>query len=131
MERSRHEFFLSNVSDRPLQICLDRHYRQAASTFRLDDELGILHGLSWANFVLLNALDAAGGEMSTADLAQKLSVPRSRLLLQLIPLEKTGLIAPHLGPGGIRRIFLRPNGRGKMVEAQETATRLCEEILEN
>jgi len=119
------------MSISPLQICLDRHHRQAVLSFKLDDELGILHGMSWEDFVLLNALDTAGGALSTADLAQKLSVPRSRLLLQLIPLEKIGLIVRGLGADGVRRISLRPNGQGKMHEARETAARLCEEFLVN
>jgi MarR family transcriptional regulator, organic hydroperoxide resistance regulator len=119
------------MSNSPLQICLDRHHRQAALSSKLDDELGILHGISWTDFVLLNALDGAGGAPSTADLAQKLSIPRSRLLLQLIPLEKIGLIARSLGTDGVRRVSLRPNGQRQMCEAQATAARLCEEILEN
>lgn len=114
-----------------LQICLDRHRRQAAFSFKLDDELGILHGMSWADFVLLNALAEAGSALSTAELAQELSVPRSRLLLQLIPLEKIGLIARSLGADGVRRISLRSNGQKQICEAQVTAARLCEEILGN
>jgi MarR family transcriptional regulator, organic hydroperoxide resistance regulator len=119
------------MSTSPLQICLDRYHRQAALSFKLDDELGILHGISWTDFVLLDALHAAGGALSTADLAQKLSVPRSRLLLQLIPLEKIGLITRSLGANGIRCVSLRPNGQRQICEAQETAARLCEEFLEN
>ncbi|NEX64851.1 MarR family transcriptional regulator [Noviherbaspirillum galbum] len=119
------------MSTSPLRICLDRHHRQAALSFKLDDELGILHGISWADFVLLDALDAAEGALSTADLAKKLSVPRSRLLLQLMPLEKIGLIARRLGADGVRCVCLRPNGQRKICEAQETAAKLCEEFLGN
>lgn len=119
------------MSMSPLQICLDLHHRQAALSFRLDHELGVLHGISWADLVLLNALAVAGGFLPTADLAQMLSVPRSRLLLQLMPLEKIGLIARSLGADGVRRIFLRPNGRRQLGEAEETAARLCESFLEN
>jgi MarR family transcriptional regulator, organic hydroperoxide resistance regulator len=119
------------MSISPLQICLNQHHRQAVLSFKLDDELGILHGMSWGDFVLLNALDAAGGALSTADLARKLSVPRSRLLLQLIPLEKIGLVARSPDAYGVWRISLRPNGKRKMREARETAARLCEEFLVN
>jgi DNA-binding MarR family transcriptional regulator len=119
------------MSISPLQICLDRHHRQATLTFKLDDELGILHGMSWADFVLLNALDEARGALSTADLAQKLSVPRSRLLLQLMPLEKIGLVSRCLGADGTRRVSLRPNGQRQIGEARETAYRLCAQIVQN
>lgn len=115
----------------PLQICLDQHRRQAVLSFKLDDELGILHGMSWADFVLLNTLDAAGHPLSTADLAQQLSIPRSRLLLQLLPLEKIGLVARAPGADGVSRVCLRPNGQRQVHEARETASRLCEEFLAN
>ncbi len=119
------------MSVSPLQICLDRHHTQAALCYRLDDELGILHGMSWTDFVLLDALDSAGGVLPSAELAQKLSIPRSRLLLQLIPLEKIGLVARSSGEDGVRRVSLRPNGQRQMREARETAARLCEEFLVN
>lgn len=118
------------MSSSPLQICLERHHRQAALGFKLDDELGLLHGISWIDFVLLSVLDEAGGALPTTDLAQKLSVLRSRLLLQLIPLEKIGLIERSLGADGVRRVALRPNGRRQTGEARATAARLCEEFLE-
>lgn len=119
------------MSSSRLKICLERHYRQAALSAKLDDELGLLHGISWTDFVLLNALDAAEGTLSTADLAQNLSVPRSRLLLQLIPLEKIGLIERSLKADGVRLVSLRQNGQKKICEAQATAAKVCEEILEN
>lgn len=117
------------MSFSPLQICLDQHHRQAVLSYRLDDELGILHGLSWADFVLLNALDTAGGVLPTEKLAQILSISRSRLLLQLLPLEKIGLVARSPGEGGIKCVSLQSSGQRQTHEARETAARLCKEFL--
>lgn len=113
----------------PLQACLNRHHAHAAQSFKLDEELGTLHGMSWADFVLLNALDTAGGTLPSSELAQKLSVSRSRILMQLMPLEKIGLVARTTGEDGTRLITLRPNGRKQLREARETASGICKELL--
>lgn len=54
------------------KVCLDGHHRRASLTVMPDEKLGALHGVSWADFVLLNALDVAGGSLSTAALALSL-----------------------------------------------------------
>lgn len=114
----------------PLEMCIERHRRQAALVLQLDDQLGGWHGLSWADFVLLDALDAAGGLAPTADLARTLSMPGSRLLLQLLPLEKVGLLARRRGADGLRQLALSSNGQRQCREARETAARVCEKMLE-
>ena len=117
------------MSNTSLEICLEQHRRHAALCYAMDDELGILHGISWSDFVLLDTLDSSGGALPSATLAQELSVSRSRLLLQLIPLEKIGLITRNAEDDGLRRVSLRPNGRRQVREARETAARLCEAML--
>lgn len=107
---------------------LQQHHAHAAICFRLDEQLGLLHGMSWADFVQLDALDATGGSLSTAQLAQTLSVPRTRILLQLIPLEKIGLAVRIADADGSRRVVIRPNGRRLLNEARETAVPLCEHL---
>ncbi|HZX26652.1 MAG TPA: hypothetical protein VFF16_06270 [Telluria sp.] len=102
-----------------LERYLDQHRQLAALCQVMDDDLGLHHGLSWSDFVLLDTLEAAGGALPPAALAQKLNVSRSRLLLQLLPLEKIGLLT--------RAVALRPNGRRQLREARDTATRLCED----
>jgi DNA-binding MarR family transcriptional regulator len=91
----------------------------------LDDELGTRHGLSWADFVLLTVLAAAGGAASATELARTLRTPASRLLMRLLPLEKTGLLDRAAGDDGMRRVTLRPQGRLLLREAQETAADVC------
>jgi DNA-binding MarR family transcriptional regulator len=112
------------MSAAALQACLARHQAHAALSFRLDEELGTHHGLAWSDFVLLEALDAAGGSLASAALAQRLGLLRSRLLLQLRPLEKTGVLERIDAPDG-RRVALRPAGRGLLREARETAGAVC------
>ncbi len=58
------------MSAEALQACMDRHLKHAAMVYRLDDELGTHHGLSWADFVLLTVLDAAAGLRSAFNVPQ-------------------------------------------------------------
>lgn len=108
-----------------LEWQLDRHLEQAALCFRLDDELGTHHGLSWSDFVLLAVLDRADGALSSQELARQLGLTRSRLVLQLLPLEKTGLVVRAPAADGRRCITLRPGGRRLLREARDTAAALC------
>jgi DNA-binding MarR family transcriptional regulator len=109
------------MSEKALQACVDRHLEHAALVFVLDDELGTHHGLSWADFVLLTVLDAAGGAASATELARTLRTPTSHLLLRLLPLEKTGLVERAADRDGRRRVMLRSQGRRLLHEARETA----------
>ena len=113
------------MSEDALQACLDRHLRHAAVVFVLDDELGTHHGLSWADFVLLSVLDAAGGAASVRELARSLGTPASQLLMRLLPLAKTGLVERTTGSDGTRRISLRPPGLCLLKEARDTAAHAC------
>jgi DNA-binding MarR family transcriptional regulator len=119
------------VHDEPLQSCLawqvDRHLDQAALNFRLDDELGTHHGLSWSDFVLLSVLDGADGAVSSPELADRLGLTPSRLVLQLLPLEKTGLVARDVAADGKRSVTLRASGRRLLRESRETAADVCAE----
>ena len=65
------------MSEEALQACVDRHLDHAAFVFKLDDELGTHHGLSWADFVLLTVLDAAGGAAPATELARTLRTAAS------------------------------------------------------
>lgn len=97
--------------------------------FELDDELGTHHGLSWADFVLLTVLEAAGGTLSATELASSLRTPPSHLVLRLLPLEKTGLIERAITEDGSRRIKFRPPGRRLLGEARDTAALACGRLI--
>ncbi len=108
-----------------LQTFVDRHLEHAAMVFLLDDKLGTHHGLSWADFVLLTALDAAGGAAPATELARPLHMRAAHLLLRLLPLEKTGLVERAADGDGKRRVTLRPQGRRLLHEARYTAVNVC------
>lgn len=113
------------MSEEALQACVNRHLEHAGLVFVLDDELGTHHGLSWADFVLLTVLDAAGGTAPATSLARTLCTRASQLLLRLLPLEKTGLVERVAGDDGQRRVRLRPPGRQLLQEARGTAADVC------
>lgn len=113
------------MSEEALHACLERHLKHAAMVFVLDDELGTRHGLSWADFVLLTVLDAAGGAVPATELARTLCTPASRLLQRLLPLEKIGLVERGVDGDGKRRIMLRPQGGRRLHEARDTAANAC------
>lgn len=113
------------MSAEALQACLERHLAHAAMVLGLDEELGSHHGLSWADFVLLTMLDAAGGAAPVSTLARGLRTPASQVLLRLLPLEKTGLVERVAGEDGTRRVTLRPQGRQLLHEARDTAANAC------
>ncbi len=113
------------MSEQALQACVHRHLEHAAKVFVLDDRLGTHHGLSWADFVLLTVLDAAGGASPVKALAHAMSMPASHLLLRLLPLEKTGLVERASDDDGERRVTLRPQGRRLLNEARDTASMVC------
>ena len=108
-----------------LERHLNRHLEHAALSCQLDVHLGDHHGLSWADFVLLSVLDGGDGTVASRELASRLGVTRSRLVLQLLPLEKTGLVVRDGAAAGERSVTLRPGGRRLLSEARETAAAVC------
>lgn len=116
------------MSDSALQGALALHRAHAALRLRLDEELGTLHGLAWDDFVLLDAIEAAGGASSTRALAGRLGLTPSALVLRLLPLEKTGLVERVSAGEGGRRVLLRGSARGLLREARETAQVVCAQL---
>lgn len=113
------------MSKQVLQSLMERHLAHAAQVFVLDNQLGTHHGLSWADFVLLTVLDAAGGAATATELARSLRTPASHLLLRLLPLEKTGLVERAADAEGRRCVMLRAPGRRLLNEARGTAANAC------
>jgi len=114
------------MSEEALQACIRRHLTHAAEVFILDDELGTHHGLSWADFMLLTVLDAAGGTAPALELARASRMRASHLVLRLLPLEKTGLVERVADGAGNRHVTLRPPGRQLLNEARCTAAAACD-----
>lgn len=114
-----------------LGFCLALHRAHASLQLKLDEELGIHHGISFNDFALLNLLaQADGGRASFSELVRPLGQRLSSVLRQLIVLEKIGLVARE-GANGFRQAVLRPAGRALVNAARETADGICTEAVES
>ena len=107
------------------------HRAHASLQLKLDDELGIHHGISCNDFALLNLLaQADGGRVSIPELVRPMGQPQSAVLRQLILLEQIGLVVRE-GANGDRQAALRPAGRALVHAARETADSICTEAVES
>ena len=114
-----------------LGFCLALHRAHASLQLKLDDELGVHHGISFHDFALLNLLaQAVGGRVSIPELVRPLGRPQSSVLRQLILLEKIGLVVRE-GANGFRQAVLRPAGRALVNAARETADSICSEAVDS
>ncbi|MDI1272440.1 MarR family transcriptional regulator [Polaromonas sp.] len=114
-----------------LDFCLALHRANASLQLKLDDELGIYHGIGFNDFALLNLLaQADGGRVSIPELVRPLGLPQSAVLRQLILLEKIGLVVRE-GANDDRQAVLRPAGRALVNAARETADSICTEAVES
>ena len=114
-----------------LNFCLALHRAHATLQLKLDDELGIHHGISFNDFALLNLLaQADGSRVGIAELVRPMGQPQSAVLRQLILLEKIGLVVRE-GANGHRQAVLRPAGRALVSAARETADCICTEAVES
>lgn len=111
-----------------LHACLERERAHAAASFRLDDALGTHHGLSWDDFVLLQSLDEAPAALPDAELAARLGLLRSQLLMRVRPLEKLGWLSRAADDRGRRAVGLSVAGRRLLREARTTAAAVCAEL---
>src|SRR5215475_15550754 len=76
-----------------LDFCLRLAKAHAALVRRFDRRLGMFHGLSFGDFILLlNLSRAPGGKLRRIDLAEKLGLSASAVTRSLIPLERIGLV---------------------------------------
>ena len=114
-----------------LGFCLALHRAHASLQLKLDDELGIHHGISFNDFALLNLLaQGDGGRVNIPELVRPMGQPQSSVLRQLILLEKIGLVLRE-GANGDRQAALRPAGRALVNAARETADSICTEAVES
>ena len=112
-----------------LGFCLALHRAHASLQRKLDDELGIHHGISCNDFALLNLLaQTDGGRVSIPALVRPLGQPQSAVLRQLIVLEKIGLVVRE-GANGFRQAVLRPAGHALVNASRETADSICTEAV--
>jgi DNA-binding MarR family transcriptional regulator len=108
-----------------LALCLALQRAHANLRLKLDDELGIYHGIGFSDFVLLDLLaQMANGRVRIVELVRPLGLPQSAVLRQLIALEKIGLVVRD-GASDERYAVLRPAGRVLVNDARETADSIC------
>lgn len=112
-----------------LGFCLALHRAHASLQIKLDNELGLYHGISFNDLALLNLLaQADGGRIGIPELVRPMGQPQSSVLRQLILLEKIGLVVRE-GANGDRQAVLRPAGRALVNTARETADGICTEAV--
>ena len=85
------------------EFCLRMARAWAALSRRLDNSLGSLHGISFADYQLLLTLQrASGGRLRRVDLAEALGLTASGVTRSLLPLEKIGLVGRQSDPRDAR-----------------------------
>jgi MarR family transcriptional regulator, organic hydroperoxide resistance regulator len=113
--------------DRLVQA-MRQHRALARQVQRLDDELGLHHGLSWHDLLLLDALHDAGGGLATRAAAAATGQSPSGLLRQVLPMEKIGLVQRQRDGSGPPQLVLAAGGARRLREARETARALLADV---
>lgn len=105
-----------NGDDRGLEFCLGLTRACATMTRRLDNVLSGLHGLSFADFMILYYLERApGAKLRRIDLAERLGMTASGVTRSLIPLEKLGLVFRQSDPRDARVGFATLTDAGRQL----------------
>jgi DNA-binding MarR family transcriptional regulator len=90
-------------ADTSLEFCIRLSRAYATLTRRLDNVLSGLHGLSFADFMILYYLERApGAKLRRVDLAERLGLTASGVTRSLLPLEKLGLVSRQPDPRDAR-----------------------------
>lgn len=108
-----------------LSRTMHRHRQLAVQAQRLDEELGLHHGLSWSDLLLLDALHEAGGRLPMRQAAAATGRSAAALLRQMLPMEKIGLVQRERD-GGAATVWatvwvLAAGGARRLREARDTA----------
>jgi len=112
-----------------LQLCIALHRAHAALRLRLDDQLGMLHGLSCDDLMLMDWLSRQdAGKASLRKLATAQGLGLSAVLRRVLALEKIGMLEPS-GQGAQRATRIREVARAALRSAEPTAERVGEALL--
>ncbi|MEZ0089750.1 MarR family winged helix-turn-helix transcriptional regulator [Streptacidiphilus sp. EB129] len=115
-----------------LEVTLRLVRAQTALVKRFDARLSSLHGVSFADLMVLLQLGAAeGGRMRRVDLAQALGLSASGVTRGLIPLERIGLVVREPDPRDARVAYaaLTATGRERLAEMTLTAEEVAEDLF--
>ena len=118
--------------DRDLEFCLRLTRAYMTVTRRLDNVLSGLHGLSFADFMILHYLERAPGrKLRRVDLAERIGLTASGATRSLIPMEKLGLVSRESDPWDARVGFavLTDSGRQLLTYAASSVQTVAEEVM--
>lgn len=114
-----------------MDFCLRLARAHAVQMRRFDSALGSYHGVSFADFQLLNHLaKAPDGRMRRVDLAERVGLTASGVTRALLPLEKIGLITRQSDPRDARVGFalITDTGRELATNAADVVTAVAREL---
>ena len=121
-------------ADLGLEFCIKLSRAYATVTRRLDNVLSGLHGLSFADFMIIYNLERAPGErLRRVDLAERLGLTASGVTRSLLPLEKLGLVSREPDPRDARVGYaaLTNSGRQLLGYALISAQTVAQETIES
>ena len=115
-----------------LELSLKLVRVQTALVKRFDARLSGLHGVSFADLMVLIQLGRAqGGRMRRVDLAQALGLSASGVTRGLVPLERIGLVVREPDPRDARVAYaaLTATGRERLVDMLATAEEVADDVF--
>ena len=94
---------MSTESISAMDFCLRLARANALLVRRFDSMLGTYHGISFADFQILDHLrQAPDGKLRRVDLAERVGLSASGVTRALLPLEKIGLVTRESDPRDAR-----------------------------
>jgi DNA-binding MarR family transcriptional regulator len=122
----------NNSDSATTDFCLRLARAASVLTRRFDTALGSYHGISFADYQLLQHLARApGGKLRRIDLAERLAVTASGVTRSLLPLEKIGLVTRQSDPRDARVSYasLSPAGSELVGSAAPLVDAISAELL--
>ena len=122
-----------SATDVGLEFCIRLSRAHATLMRRLDNVLSGLHGLSFADFMILYYLERApSAKLRRVDLAERLELTASGVTRSLLPLEKLGLVSRQTDPRDARVGYaaLTESGRQLLGYAVASARVVAQESTE-
>lgn len=114
-----------------MDFCLRLARANAVLIRRFDSMLGTYHGISFADFQILNHLQLAPeGKLRRVDLAERVGLSASGVTRALLPLEKIGLVARESDPRDARvgLALITETGRELAVNATDVVNLVSREL---
>ena len=114
-----------------MDFCLRLARANAVLIRRFDSSLGTYHGISFADYQILNHLNQAPeGKLRRVDLAERVGLSASGVTRALLPLEKIGLVTRQSDPRDARvgLALITDTGRELAVNATDVVNLISREL---